>query len=425
MASLVRVVRRLVRNWPLKLGAVALATVLYAGLVLSQNARIISVGVPIEPVRQPLGAFLLDDLKEVTSIRFYAPADLATRVTSTDFQATADLGEIRPTNGGLPVTVPVTVTPLDPRIRVIDFTPRLVSVRLDPVVTRTVPIVVEQGTVPAGLEVGEPELDVTEVTVRGGSTLVDRVEHVVATVAIDPNAIHVDDLVELVAVDDRGQVVRPVDIEPAEVRVRISVGSEAVSRSLPVRLATTGSVADGYLVTGVSVEPAAVTVSGPAATVSALVAIDTEPVDIAGRSSPLTGTGRLVIPTDVTILGPTEVQVRVDIQAEEGSRTLEVGVALTGARSDRSYSLATPSVLVVIGGDVPVLARVDAAGLSASLAVGTLGFGRHEVPVTFQPPAGTRLLSVSPLRVVVTISPPPPAASPTPALPSPTPSPVP
>jgi YbbR domain-containing protein len=421
VAPFVRVVRRLVRNWPLKLGAVALATVLYAGLVLSQNARIISVRVPIEPVRQPVGAFLLDDLKEVTSIRFYAPADVATRVTSTDFQATADLGSVRPTSGGLPVAVPVTVTPLDPRIRVIDFVPRLVSVRLDPVVTRTVPIVVEQGTVPVGLDVGKPQLDITEVKVRGGSTLVERVEHVVAAVTIDPNAINVDDEVDLVAVDERGQIVQPVDIDPEQVRVRIAVGSEAVTRSLPVAPMLSGSVAEGYRVAAVTVEPASVTVSGPATVVAGLVAVDTEPLDIGGRSSLLTATSRLRIPTDVTILGATEVAVRVEVEAQEGSRTLEVGLSLSGARADRSYSLAAPSVLVILGGDLPVLARIDAASLSASLAVGTLGFGQHDVPVTFRAPAGTQLVGVSPLRVQVTISPPP---TPPPS-PAPTATPVP
>jgi len=38
--TLRRVVARVVRNWPLKLGSVVLATFLYAGLVLSQNAQV-------------------------------------------------------------------------------------------------------------------------------------------------------------------------------------------------------------------------------------------------------------------------------------------------------------------------------------------------------------------------------------------------
>ena len=71
-------------NWPLKVAAVALATVLYAGLALSQNARTWPGRVPIEAVDQPAGAFLLESLGDVTSIRYYAPADVAARISSSD-----------------------------------------------------------------------------------------------------------------------------------------------------------------------------------------------------------------------------------------------------------------------------------------------------------------------------------------------------
>ena len=163
-------------NWPLKLAAIALATLLYAGLALSQNARIWPGRVPIEAVNQPSGAFLLENLGDVTTIRYYAPADVAARISSSDFQALADLSSVTPVLGGAPVSVPVQVIPLDPRIKVLDFQPDRVAVRLDPVITRTVPITVERGTVPAGLQIGDPVLGAQTAAIRGASSLVERVE---------------------------------------------------------------------------------------------------------------------------------------------------------------------------------------------------------------------------------------------------------
>ena len=96
-------------NWPLKLAAIALATVLYAGLALSQNARVWPGRVPIETVNQPTGAFLLENLGDVTTIRYYAPADVAARISSGDFQALVDLSSVTPAPGGAPVSVPVQV----------------------------------------------------------------------------------------------------------------------------------------------------------------------------------------------------------------------------------------------------------------------------------------------------------------------------
>ena len=67
----------LVRNWPLKLAAAALATLLYAGLVLSQNAQTWPGSVPIQAVKLPASAVLLSNLGDVRDIRFFAPADVA------------------------------------------------------------------------------------------------------------------------------------------------------------------------------------------------------------------------------------------------------------------------------------------------------------------------------------------------------------
>ena len=90
-----RAVAFLVRNWPLKLGAVGLATVLYAGLVVSQNAQTWSGQVPIQPLGQPSGVFLLDNPGAVTFIRLYAPPDLASQLSNQDFSATIDLSGIQ------------------------------------------------------------------------------------------------------------------------------------------------------------------------------------------------------------------------------------------------------------------------------------------------------------------------------------------
>ena len=59
-----RVLGFLLHNWPLKLAAIALATILYAGLVLSQNARVWPGTVPVQVLNQPPAAFILNELPE-------------------------------------------------------------------------------------------------------------------------------------------------------------------------------------------------------------------------------------------------------------------------------------------------------------------------------------------------------------------------
>jgi YbbR domain-containing protein len=403
-------------NWPLKLGAIALATLLYAGLALSQNARVWPGRVPIEAVNQPSGAFLLESLGDVTTIRYYAPADVAARISSGDFQALVDLSSVTPAQGGAPVSVPVQVVPLDPRIKVLDFQPDRVAVRLDPVITRTVPITVDRGTVPPGLQIGDPVLSAQTAAVRGASSLVEQVESVSARVAIDPTGINVDGEVDLVALDARGDLVAPVDIEPDRVHVTIIVGRESASRSLPVTPDLSGSPAAGWSVRSVTVEPIVVTVSGPLDAVAAMTSIPTAPIALAGRRADLTTTVDLVAPQGVEVVDGGQVRVTVVISADRGSRSFGVGLRPTGAVVGRSYVLSVPDVLITLGGTSAALDAVDPTELSATVPVGDLEPGSHVVEVAFTAPDGTSLVAISPRTVTVVVS--------APASPTPTPTPA-
>ncbi|MGZ3586068.1 MAG: CdaR family protein [Candidatus Limnocylindrales bacterium] len=394
----------LVHNWPLKLGAVALSMVLYTGLVVSQNARTWSGQVPIEPLNQPAGAFLLDDPGVVTLIRLYAPPDLASQITSQDFSATIDLAGQQPTSGGPPLVVPVEVQALDPRIQVIDFRPRQVSVRLDPVVSKVVPVAVDHGTVPPGLTVGTAELVPQSAEVRGASTLVDRVARVVARVAIDPNGINVDADVDLVAVDERNEVVAPVDITPDIAHVRIDVSPQAASRTVPVAPQVSGTVAAGYQVLGVTVAPAVVTITGEPQLLAALKAVPTVAVDVSHQTSDVVRTVALAPPAGVSVIGVTSVQVSVTIGVHSATQSFTVGLTLRGARPDRTYQLSATTVLVTLGGAVPTLAALDPATLAATLDVAALEPGTHDVTVVFSVPPGTTLVAIAPTAVTVTVT---------------------
>ena len=416
-----RALSLLVRNWPLRLGAIALSLVLYAGLVVAQNARVWPGQVPITPIHQPPGTFLLNGLGDVTSIRYLAPVDVQSQVTNSSFIATADLSGVGSYPGGAPVSVPVTVVAPDRRIQVLGWSPPTVVATLDPVITRDVPVRVDRGTVPAGLTAGAPSVDRTTVTVRGASSLVGQISAAVARVSIDASGINVDGNVDLVAVDDKGDPVAPVNLEPATVHVRILVGQQLSSRTVPVVPTVTGTLADGYTVRDVRVDPLTVTVGGTEALIGSLDSIATVPIDVTNRTTDLTTTVALDPPDNVTIDGPAQVTVRVRVIAESGSRSFGAGLLLIGTRSDRSYRLSVPDVLVTLGGTQAALAAVDPASLAATVDVSGLDSGTSTIVVRFQAPPGTTLVAVMPARVVVTVVVP---ATPTPS-PSPTPAPTP
>jgi hypothetical protein len=204
-----RVTDFLRRNWPLRLGAVLLATVLYTGLVLGQNVRTFSGVVPVFMVRPPADATLLTDLAPVTTIRYRAPLDVGV-VSPDKFSATVDLSRAQATAAGAPVSVPITLVALDRRIEIVDFQPNSLQVELDRVAEKDSPVVVQLGPVPEGVTVGPRQIEPASVTLRGASSRVNAVSQVVAQVSIDASALNVDREVELIAVDGNGNQVSNV-----------------------------------------------------------------------------------------------------------------------------------------------------------------------------------------------------------------------
>src|SRR4051794_15800006 len=146
-----RILGALVYNWPLKLMAVALAALLYAGLVVSQNTQSHDVIVPIEGANQPAGTILIGSLGEVSEIRYFVTDQSNVTISSSNFSAHVDLAQVQP--GPAAQSVRVTVESADPRIQVLSQTPAFVSVKLEKVEPKVVPVVVVPGPVPSGLDI--------------------------------------------------------------------------------------------------------------------------------------------------------------------------------------------------------------------------------------------------------------------------------
>jgi YbbR domain-containing protein len=421
-----RLVAIVVHNWPLKVAAVLLATLLYGGLVLSQNAQRWDGSVSIVPRGQPADAVLLGfSPTTVNEIRYFAPSSVASRVDSSTFSAYADLSSVDPSAGGTFVAVHVEAS--DPRITIVDFQPSSVRVELDPLTVKTVPVVVDRGQAPPGVNVGEPATSVDSVEARGPDSAVARVTSALATVRIQPSALDVDEEVPLVAVDALGKEVSDVTLDPGTVRVTIRVGSASGQKSLPVNAVVTGTPAVGYEITEVSVEPAVVTVQGDADAVASLARVDTAPLSVSAATRDVAATVDLALPPDVDPVGFDTVRVTVRIQAVAGTRTFSAGLQLAGARDDRVYTLSTDRVTVVLGGPDSLLDAIDPSTFQATVPVGTLPVGDHTVRVVVTNlPGGVSTVSIDPASVQVTVALPKSASpSPSPVSPSISPSPSP
>lgn len=409
-----RYVRRafdfVVHNWPLKLAAIAAATVLYAWLVVSQDSNVYPGPIAVTAVHQPAGTVVTNDLREVGQVRYIAPADLG-RLRAEDFRATVDLANVTP--DGNPVSVRVTVTAIDSRVTILDFQPRSIQVLLDESISKQVPVRVERGPAPSGVDVGETTYTPTQLTVTGPSAAVNQVIAARVTVPLDPGGLDVDREIEADAVDAGGQVVTRVDLEPRTVHVTIPLFTNKESRTLPVNPVVTGTPAPGFRIASVEVDPLVALVEGDGEQLTALTRVDTAPVAVFGATSDVSQTVALALPTGVVATGPATVTVTVHVETVTETRTYVAGLRLDGRDPALDYAFTPTTVVLTLFGSVADLDLLGSTPLVVGLNVSALAPGTHAVPVVPSLPAGVKLADLSPGTVSVTISVPasPPASS--------------
>lgn len=404
-----RIGRLIFHNWPLKLAAIVLASMLYAGLVISQSAQEFAGSITVDVLNQRADAVLTQTPPKVTRIRYVAVSDPTARATQDSFRASIDLKDVNPQAG--PTVVPIKVESVDPRFTVLSWDPPSVQIRLDPLVTKSVPVTVSTGQTPPKLQVQPPVVSPESVTVRGPESVIALVTAARADVVIEPSGLNVDRDVDLVPVDDLGNRVTPVKVEPSKAHVTIAVFSERTTHSVPVNPVVTGTPATGYEVVSVTVDPAVVTLQLDANELAAVPAADTAPVSISGATQDVEADVPLALPAGILPLeGTAVVHVTVTIHPIAGTRTFDAGIVLTGGRSDLLYTLSVNNALATVGGSLADLQRLDAATFVLTGSVAGLGPGSHDIALEGNLPIGLTMIAIEPARITVTISTPPSAA---------------
>jgi YbbR domain-containing protein len=350
-------------------------------------------------------------MPKVEGIKYLAPADVP--ISQSSFRASIDLTSAK-VNDSEYNWVKVQLVPTDPRIQILDYEPQQIRVTLDPVITKTVEIHVEYGQPPAGLIPGTPVLSSSTVDVSGAAAIVGRIAYAEASVRIDSSGLDVSQDPVLVAIDASGAVVDNVTFAERTVHVAIQVGSKIRSETVPVFANIKDDPAPGYYMTSVTVTPSVVSVRGQADALSLLKNLaSTTAISISGATSDISVKVNLDLPTGVTSDTTGPIQVVIHVQSPQSTRNVSVGLAATGTRPDRTYTLSAPSVTVTLGGATAALNALDVSTLYATVNVDGLDIGTHVVTVTFTAPAGIKVLPITPAKITVVVAGQP-VATPTP-----------
>lgn len=204
-----------------------------------------------------------------------------------------------------------------------------------------------------------------------------------------------------------GSTVSGVEIRPSQVMVQLPIEQESGYRDVSVKVVTQGTVASGYWISDVRVDPSTVTVYGDPQRVDELLGfLETEPVDVEGANANLTRSVALVLPEDISLLGVGRVLVRVSVSPVLGGQTIRVSPTLQGLAPGLEATVSPQTVEVILAGPLADLSALQAEDVQVLLDLLDLEPGTYKISPQVVKPDSLEVQSIVPdqLEVVITES---------------------
>ncbi len=358
--------------------------------------------IPVEPVGLSDGLVIVGELDEQVVVTVQAPQSVWDELEADDFRATVDLSELDIGEHEVPIEVRVEARPAR-----LECSPDRLTIEVANNIEKTLPIrPVTEGSLAVGYTVVDVDVAPDLAVVAGPSSYVIDVVEIAAIVELGEATANIDGEAQLVALDEDGEPVPYVTITPATVQAMVevehSVNYKALAVAAPQRI---GEVAPGYRITGVSIDPPAVTVYGSPEAIAALPSfIEASPIDIDGAEEDVIAEAQLQLPAGVTLWGDQIVRITISVEAIQGDLTMDVTVEITGLGPGLIADLFPETVEVFLSGPQPVLDALDESDIRVIVNLTNLARGTHTVQPLVQVPEGTTADSIAPATLQVEIS---------------------
>jgi YbbR domain-containing protein len=391
---------------PIALAVVSLFAALILWIAVSDAEN------PQDEVEIPGNQVVVVNVPEGLAVRSISPnpvrltvladSDIKERLTPSDFAVTVDLTGARDTAD---VALTANVVNDNRNVEIKSVSPEVVTIVLEPVVSKMVPVIPNTvGSIPQGYTVpSAPEVNPSSVKITGAGSLVSLVEMVTADVNLTGLRTTLTQQATLVPRDARRLEISRVTVDPPRVETKVTVQQQDISLQVPVVASLQGSVADGYNIVGVVVDPGTVPITGSLEATQALASVSTESVELSNLTRDFTRTVRLRLPSGVQSARDT-VTVRVRIAPAQGEILVSVAPQASNVPDGLTASFQTSAITVRLAGDLPALKTVTPGTIRATVNASGLPEGVKSLePEISNLPQGVQLVSVDPSQVVLVL----------------------
>lgn len=398
--------RRLIANLNLMLLALVLAFFFWIIATEGENPTVEkSFPNPLPLEIRGLSAGMMSYGAEGTRVRVVlrAPQSVWNALQAEDIQAFVDLSNA----GSGPLTAPIQVVVRRQPTRVVDVTPPEVTLTVEPVAQRELPVTIAlQGTPALGYRTRPPTLAPQTVLISGPASIISQVTRLQVLVPVTDQRQEIRADFQPVPLDADGNTVSYVQTLPKAVTVQVPIEQLGNFRDLAVKVVLADQPAAGYRLTGVEVEPPIVTVFMRQEMIqSAPGYLETQPISLADASQDFTTTISLQVPDGLSVLTSSQVRVSVHLEALQSGMTLDLKPTVIGLNRELTATVAPEMVSVILSGPLPLLNQLGPDTLQLLLDLTGLPVGEHVIAPQIIAPDRIRIDSIMPQSVTVKIEP--------------------
>ncbi|MBI5956657.1 MAG: hypothetical protein HY871_06610 [Chloroflexi bacterium] len=358
--------------------------------------------VPVRATNVPEGLVVYDANLGSVTVKIRAPTHVWGALFPGNFQAVVDLTGLGP--GTHEVGPKVTST--DRRVRILEVTPMRVSVRLERLRQKEVPVRPRVLDSPAsGYSYGQPQVSPAQIKVTGPASLVDQTTEALVNVRLDGTKVSLKAYYQPLVVNARGEEIKGLEPSPSSVLVEVPVVQLLNYKAVSVVATISGTVATGYHISSIVVEPSVVVLGGDPKVLEGLGYVETTLIDVSGATQELVRSVWLNIPKGTALEKRQDVFVKIEVEPIPGGEIIRRPVTWKGLGKGLTVALSNPTVDVTLAGSMADFLRLRASDVAAVLDLSGLGSGTYDLVPQIVVPRGFHVTAITPEKLPVTLKP--------------------
>ena len=282
------------RNFLKKLIALVVAFIMWVYVMADQDPAIDGYyTVPLTISNAPYEFIALCDVKTV-ELKTRGPRSYFAKYDANAFRVFANLEGL---GEGEHKITPQVVMPQG--FEFLEILPENVNVKLDPLIELQMPIeITTSGAVSQDSAIKEMNKSMDFVTVVGPKSFVEQTVKVLGNVNLSNNTSSFEVQIPMHAVDKKGDIVSRVRIVPSVITVSVDIESGLKKKIVPI--VPELSVAEGWELTKITVDPAQIEITGAESVINSIVTLKTTAVSVQTGQRLFKSNLKLVVPDGVT-----------------------------------------------------------------------------------------------------------------------------